>query len=209
MLASFSDPSPPAMARAGGGVGAHPTVRVAPAESPGAAPEARLTSRAPGDYSGGMERGATGGSQFPLTWRIDRRCGLDSATARAMRTWLEDHVRSIEAEGLTGPSNVSAAPEGATTEGRHLLDQLEAEFPAGTGPVMDADAQEAVRRIVGRLRRNAVCVRPDPGGPCESLKEVRHGQGDASDGSSEGPRAVDEGTSEHVAPGGRGHVPSP
>ena len=88
----------------------------------------------------------------PLTWRIDRRWGLHSAMARAMKTWLEDHVRSIEAEGVTGPSNVSAALEVATTEGRHLLDQLEAEFPVGTDPVTDVAAQEAVRRIVSRLR---------------------------------------------------------
>ena len=88
----------------------------------------------------------------PLTWRIDRRWGLQSAVARVMKTWLEDHVRSIEAEGLTSPSNVSAALELATTEGRHLLDQLEAEFPAGTDSLTDAAAQEAVRRIVSRLR---------------------------------------------------------
>jgi len=88
----------------------------------------------------------------PLTWRINRRWGLHSAIARAMKTWLEGHVENIEAEGVTGLSNVSAALEVATTEGRHLLDQLETEFPAGTDPLTDAAAQEAVRRIVSRLR---------------------------------------------------------
>src|SRR5258708_17250641 len=75
----------------------------------------------------------------PLTWRINRRWGLHSAIARAMKTWLEGHVENIEAEGVTGLSNVSAALEVATTEGRHLLDQLETEFPAGTDPLTDAD----------------------------------------------------------------------
>ena len=69
-----------------------------------------------------------------------------------MKTWLEGHVENIEAEGVTGLSNVSAALEVATTEGWHLLDQLETEFPAGTDPLTDAAAQEAVRRIVSRLR---------------------------------------------------------
>ncbi len=88
----------------------------------------------------------------PLTWRIDRRWGLHSAIARAMKAWLEGHVQSIEAEGLTGPLNVSAALEVAAMEGRALLDLLAIEFPAATDPVTDAAAQEAVRRIVARLR---------------------------------------------------------
>src|SRR5260370_22643596 len=103
----------------------------------------------------------------PLTWRINRRWGLHSAIARAMKTWLEGHVENIEAEGVTGLSNVSAALEVATTEGRHLLDQLETEFPAGTDPLTDAAAQEAVRRIVsvegrGRLGAEAIARVPAP-----------------------------------------------
>ena len=123
-----------------------------------------LDTAGPRDYSGGVSDSrpedpnaalAWMWGQYvwvPLTWRIDRRWGLHSAIARAMKTWLEGHVQSIEAEGLTGPGNVSAALELATTEGRHLLDQLEAEFPARTHPVTDAAAQEAVRRIVRRWR---------------------------------------------------------
>jgi hypothetical protein len=123
-----------------------------------------LDTAAPQDYSEGMSEALPEDSNaavawmwgqyvwVPLTWRLDRRWGLHSAIARAMKTWLEDHVRSIEAEGLTGPSNVSTALELATTEGRHLLDQLETEFPPGTDPLTDAAAQEAIRRIVTRLR---------------------------------------------------------
>ena len=68
------------------------------------------------DYSGGMRDELPEDSNaalawmwgqyvwVPLTWRIDRRWGLHSAIARAMKTWLEDHVRSLEAEGLTSHS---------------------------------------------------------------------------------------------------------
>jgi len=123
-----------------------------------------LDTAAPRDYSGGMSDAPPEDSNaalawmwgqyvwVPLTWRINRRWGLHSAIARAMKTWLQGHVENIEAEGVTGLSNVSAALEVATTEGRHLLDQLETEFPAGTDPLTDAAAQEAVRRIVSRLR---------------------------------------------------------
>jgi hypothetical protein len=91
---------------------------------------------------------------FPLSWRIAPRWGEDSAIARAVQTWLQGHVRSMEAAGLTGPSleNIAAGIRAAETEGRRLLAELEAEFPVGTGPVTDAAAQEAVARIVARLR---------------------------------------------------------
>jgi hypothetical protein len=91
---------------------------------------------------------------FPLSWRIDPRWGKGSAIARAVQTWLQGHVRSMEAAGLTGPSleNIEAGIRAAETEGQRLLAWLEAEFPAGVGPATDEEAQAAVERIVARLR---------------------------------------------------------
>jgi hypothetical protein len=91
---------------------------------------------------------------LPLFWRIATRWGEDSAVARAVKAWLSGHVRSMEAQGLTGLSleNIDAGIRAAESEGQRLLGQLETAFPIGTGPVSDAEAQEAVARIVDQLR---------------------------------------------------------
>jgi hypothetical protein len=90
-----------------------------------------LDTAAPRDYSGGMSEAPPEDSNaalawmwgqyvwVPLTWRINRRWGLHSAIARAMKTCLEGHVvtrripqatrKSAETRAVQRPSAGHAA----------------------------------------------------------------------------------------------------
>lgn len=82
-----------------------------------------LDTAAPRDYSGGMSEAPPEDSNaalawmwgqyvwVPLTWRINRRWGLHSAIARAMKTWLEGHVVTGQTGARPEPrTNTPATP---------------------------------------------------------------------------------------------------